>query len=300
MPYNFSGHQTFPFRYAWLTKGIRGLLRHPDLFTRPDAIVLLGVGKNMVASIRYWLEAMGLATVSTRKGMGRPTELGEQLFGPEGWDPYLEDLGTLWLLHWQLVKQPDRASTWHLAFTRWNKNVLTRDELLGWLLKVAAQHELSRVSRASLRRDVDVFLRTYLPPRKTAKRPVEDSFECPLSELGLIREMEPGLYQLVRGSKPTLPIEIFAHAVVRYWDTAAPDQATLSFERILYGPGSPGAAFQLSEPALTELLESLPRWTGLRYDETAGLRMLLRDGQLPQGTELLRRYYGRSMRGAAA
>jgi hypothetical protein len=56
---SFSGHETFALRAAWLKKGIDGLERYPDIFSREDALVELGVGKNMVRSIRHWC----LATV---------------------------------------------------------------------------------------------------------------------------------------------------------------------------------------------------------------------------------------------
>jgi hypothetical protein len=56
--YNFSGHETFPFRYPWLPKAVQGLGRYPDLFAREDALIHLGVGKNMVALIRYWAKVL--------------------------------------------------------------------------------------------------------------------------------------------------------------------------------------------------------------------------------------------------
>src|SRR5438874_13042824 len=43
--YSFSGHQTFPFRYTWLPKGVHALRRDPTVFSKPDAMVELGVGK---------------------------------------------------------------------------------------------------------------------------------------------------------------------------------------------------------------------------------------------------------------
>lgn len=150
--YAFSGHQTFPFRYAWLPKGVGAVREDPEAFLQPDALVRLGVGKNMVASIRFWCEALGLLEMRGRRGVLTP--LGEFLFGTaspavspavspaaspaasgrtsrrvhEGADPYLEDPGTLWLLHWQLASRPYPASTWHLAFTRWGESVFTRDD----------------------------------------------------------------------------------------------------------------------------------------------------------------------------
>ncbi len=130
--YAFSGHETFPFRYTWLPKGVGRLLNQPDLFTREDALVALGVGKNMVKSIRHWCTVTGVVE-RVDKGNAKPTDLGLRLFGDDGWDPYLEDPGTLWLLHWQLVREPIPASTWYLAFTRWNTDRFGRDELVEWL-----------------------------------------------------------------------------------------------------------------------------------------------------------------------
>ena len=88
--YMFSGHETFPYRYTWLPKGVRYLEEYPDLFARDDATVILGVGKNMVRSIRHWSQAVGVIE-SPRRGEYQPTDLGNALFGANGWDPYIED-----------------------------------------------------------------------------------------------------------------------------------------------------------------------------------------------------------------
>src|SRR6266508_2474489 len=50
----FARHETFHPRFGWLKKGFDAASRHPDVFLRDDATVLLGVGKNMVRAIRYW------------------------------------------------------------------------------------------------------------------------------------------------------------------------------------------------------------------------------------------------------
>lgn len=300
--YRFSGHETFPFRYPWPPKGVRGLIQDPGLFFREDAIVRLGVGKNMVSSIRFWCQALGLAVVDGRARTARATELGRRLFGEDGWDPYLEDPGTLWLLHWQLVESPEIASTWSLAFTRWARQSFTRTELLDWLGDIAEQTANQRTSRNSLKRDLEVFIRTYVRSRPERRRSLEDTFDCPLAELGLIRTLDRDVYRFSRGTKPSLPVEVFAYALARYWEQCAREQETLTFERLLYGPSSPGAAFKLSEAGLAAHLESLPTWTSLDYDETGGLRMLIRrDPQkLNHPIDLLEQYYGARSAEAAA
>ncbi len=277
---SFSGHQTFSFRYSWLPKGVLAAKSDPQIFFRDDALVTLGVGKNMVDSIRYWCEALGLLRVDGRTRQASLEPLGALLFGKnrreKGVDPYLEDPATLWLLHWQLASRPDLASTWYLAFTCWNRSLFTRDQLAKWILEIARQSTATKSSPSSIKRDVDVFLRTYIPAQEDRRRPLEDSFDCPLGELGLLRQLDDGFYQFYQGPKPSLPEAVLAFALITFWNDVAPQQETLNVERLLYDPGSPGAAFKLTDKALVAMLEQLPADSGMRYDETAGLRVLLR------------------------
>lgn len=293
--YGFSGHETFPFRYAWIPKAIQKLPGHPDLFNREDAIVTLGVGKNMVKSIKHWCETMDLIEPFDRGRQARVTPLGNALFSPHGWDPYLEDPATLWLLHWLLVSKPERATTWYFAFTKFSAEYFTRDTLVDWLLKTVPMDNGARVTIASLRRDVEVFLKTYCPSPSTREVPLEDTFECPLVELGLLKEIERGHFQFIRGPKPSLPDAIFVYALSDFWQRSVPHLQTLSFEKILHEGGSPGGVLKLSENALGERLERLPRWTGLSFDETAGTRNVLRQNMRAEFNLLpiLARHYGR-------
>ena len=289
---NFSGHETFPFRYTWLPKGIQAKQRDPDIFQRDDAMAQLGVGKNMVSAIRHWCRVLGLINKDDNDTV---TKLGEAIFADGGFDPYLEDIGTLWLLHWQLSRTSSQATTWLLTFTQRSQDTFTRDQLLNWLDAFSKQQGKT-ISRNSLKRDVDVFTRTYVPSQPTRTRPLEETFDSPLVELGLIVEQEDpessksSVYHLPRGEQATLPPDIFVYALHDYWNSVAADQQTLSFDRLQYALGCPGGAFRLSDNALTARLEQLPDWSKLRFDETAGMRQLYRDGDLDLA-KLLARYY---------
>lgn len=66
--YRISGHETFPCRYTWLPKAVRGLSKNPQLFSDEDqAMVDLGVGKNMVRAIRYRAQAAGVGESSASR-----------------------------------------------------------------------------------------------------------------------------------------------------------------------------------------------------------------------------------------
>lgn len=294
--YSFSGHETFPFRYTWLPKGIQHTLKYSNLFLRDDALVILGVGKNMVSSIRYWCETLRLID-SPERGFFRVSELGGILFGPNGFDPFLENHGTLWLLHWLLVSRWEKASTWFLAFTRWNTLEFTSEQLQEWLWGLLKESPATRATKSTLKRDVDVFLRTYVPDEVSATKPLEDTFDCPLVELGIIQDLGDKTYRFVRGHQPSLPDDIFLFALLEYWNSYPVTQNVLPFEQILHGWGSPGAAFKLTESGLVERLENLPSWSGLVYDDTAGMKSILRVGNIVTNPiDALNHYYGATTR----
>jgi len=52
--FTFSGHDTFHCRHLWLKKGY-DFIKTGNKFANEDAVVLLGVGKNMVTSIYFWM-----------------------------------------------------------------------------------------------------------------------------------------------------------------------------------------------------------------------------------------------------
>jgi len=93
----FGRHETFPLRYGWLTKGFHALKRNPKVFESDESTVILGVGKNMVGAIRYWLRATQMIMPNSTER----TRLGDYLLSErKGKDPYLEDEATIWLIHW--------------------------------------------------------------------------------------------------------------------------------------------------------------------------------------------------------
>ena len=294
---SFAGHQTFPFRYSWPKKAIDAVTVDPKAFSADDALVGLGVGKNMVASIRHWAIALGLVeedpTVPNNRGRFlRPTKLGAALFGDEGWDPFLEDPATLWLLHWQLASTPRRATTWWFAFNCYPGIHFNRKDLHLRLEELAKQNSVSRVSATSLRRDVDCFTLTYSRSRRRHGVD-EETLDCPLIELGLLRSAsDHDTYQFVRRQHASLPLPIFGYALASYLKERNSSTATISLEDVAFSPGSPGRVFCLDEVGVIARLEQLERSTKgtLVYDETSGLKQVFVRGAL-EPFSLLKEHY---------
>lgn len=296
--YKFSGHQTFTFRYGWMEKGVQGMLGSPDLFFRDDAIVLLGVGKNMVESIRHWCTVTQLIEedVENKKGSSvtlQVSSIGKRLLGSDGWDPYLEDDASLWLLHWLLVSNPTICTTWQIVFSLFQKPDFTKHELLDYVSEFTKKNAV-QVNDSSLSRDIDCFIRTYTPAKTTAKHAIaEETFDCPLQELGLIQSTpDTELYRFSVGAKQTLPSLVFGYALCQYFDVVRSGRNTMSIQQCLYGVGSPGQAFKLDENSLIAYIEELEKITKSKVaiDETAGLKQIYKREEI-ETMKLLEDYY---------
>lgn len=270
----FAGHETFPLRLLWLKKAYDAVERGVPLgfFHEPGAIAHFGVGRNMAVAMRHWAVAAKVIEEIERKIV--PAALGRLLLSHDGWDPYLERPATLWLVHWQFASEPEHTTTIYYAFNA----IATPDfdtSSLNQGLQAIVSERGWRASAITIKRDVEVFLRSYVRREDGA---IEDAAEPLLAEIGLIRDLKPaGSFEFVRGPKPTLPDGVFAYAVSAFWN-AQGAATTLSAEQVCYGPGSPGRVFKLDEDSVVERLMRLQDFTAgaWLWTETAGLRQLQR------------------------
>ncbi len=270
----FAGHETFPLRLLWLKKAYNAVLdgAPSGTFQEQDAIARFGVGRNMAASMRYWAVASGFFREQGK--VIEPTAIGRLILPDTGADPYLERPATIWLAHWQVASTQDMTTTAYYAFNALAVIEFDPASLVDELMTQVSAHGW-RATRGTLKRDVEVFLRSYV--RKHGAQN-EDAAEPLLSELGLIREARlGGWYEFVRGPKPSLPDEIFAYALGRFWE-AQGNSTALAAEQICYAPGSPGRVFKLDEDSVITRLMALNRLTGgaWQWNDTAGLRQIQR------------------------
>jgi len=296
----FARHETFCPRYGWLKKGFDAVINDPEVFDRPDAIEHLGVGINMVRSMKFWCVAFHIieSQQSTKKhylsGPMKPTELGLRLLSDEGWDPFLEDLASLWLLHWQLFVPPNVATAWPLIANFSHLNSFSSVDLAKVLKDVKIKFPaLTRYSDSSILKDVSCFIRMYA---LTGKK-ISDEIECPFTHLGLIYlDIDRDTYYFNLGSKATLPDEIVLATCFEYAHQTQPNQRTISINRLAYGFNSPGVALKLTE---TDIENRLENTTGeldeINLVEIYGTRQLqFRENPKDLYWQFLEKYYSRS------
>lgn len=302
----FARHETFHPRYGWFRKAYAQVAEDPRAFLGDDAPVRIGVGKNMVRALRFWGLAAKLIeedpnSPNRRAPDLRTTNLGDSLFGKGGWDEYMEDPGTLWLLHWLLLAPPCHLPVWWIAFNAFNAVEFSDDQL-----ESAVETQLDLVSDwrkphpSSRKKDVGALLRTYAPQERTRRVPIDDLLDCPLRELDLIgRGPDPGRYRFALGPKPTLPSGILAYAVLDYIERTDTRGNTVTVDRLTTEPGAPGRGFMLNEAEMLAGLEPVVRGTtGLDFISVAGgIQLAWSVDHRILAIEVLNQYYGVSARG---
>jgi hypothetical protein len=273
----FARHETFHPRYGWMKKGVDAVEEDPQAFVRDDASLVLGVGKNMVRAIRYWCHATKVLqdAPGARRAGSVSTPFGRQLLGAGGIDPYLENLGSLWLLHWRLLEPPCIATAWHFAFNAFGRPEFTLDEMNAALADyVTREFPTARLASSSLKKDVSCIARMYAET-STASGISEDSIHCPFVELGLLRATAPRTFAFVMGAKPGLTHWIIAAAALQFAARSDSNARTISLSRLLHSPGSPGLVFKLTEAALYSALEEAARGDEvLALNDSGGLIQL--------------------------
>jgi len=304
---SFARHETFHPRYGWLKKGYDMACEDPGVFLRENATTILGVGKNMVRALRYWSLAYKTLHEVPREDSTRvydvsPTDFGKSLLDDSGWDPYLEDPGSLWLLHWQLLGDPWRAPAWWAIFNSTRTPEFSDAALLAELGRFRDEQEgWEGVAESSLEKDVRCLLRMY-GSASQGRDLLEDSVDSPFSELELLRPT-PGTkrqWTLNLGPKAHLPDAIVAYSCMSYALATDGGAKVIGVAGLARNQGAPGRAFALTESVLGDALARYAEDSELiRLTHAAGSRQLVLPDHLENAmSTVLTRYYARPGRNA--
>ena len=205
----FSGHESFACKSHWLKRGY-DFVRGENNFNDDDAVVRLGVGKNMVASIKFWLKAIGLL-----KDAGL-VALANHLFDDDnGKDPYLEDIGTLWLLHFLLI-QTDYATIYKTTFVDYHRqrNIIEKSKLQNYIKHICFDETgyKNLYNDNTVKRDIGVMLHNYCA-KNGGNVNIEDSNSL-FAPLNLICETEKNTYRFNYDTRSDVPSLIFLYALL--------------------------------------------------------------------------------------
>ncbi|HMQ46371.1 MAG TPA: DUF4007 family protein [Saprospiraceae bacterium] len=276
----FSGHETFQCRHLWLKKGY-DFVKAGKAFKEEDAVVELGVGKNMVSSIRYWMRAFDILGEEDNL-----TQFAHWLFSDTGKDPYLEDDASLWLLHYNLVRK-GYATTYSLIFNEFRKERIEFNK--DSFIKFVQNKFDSNISVNTIGTDFDVFLKLYVGTESSKDN--EDVVAGILPDLRLVRviqrERQLTLYHIETSEKEDLPEEVLLYALL----TDTNIGLSVSLDALEKDYNSVGSIFAINRTGLVQKIENLcNRYDFLVYKDDAGIRELQFKNK-PKAYEILNDYY---------
>jgi hypothetical protein len=283
--YTFSGHDSFQCRQLWLKKGY-DYLQSNKSFNDEDAVVKLGVGKNMVSSIRYWMKAFNIIDIKDN-----PTEFGTKLLDDNGYDPFLEDDASLWLLHYQLIKT-GLASTYSIMFNEFRKEKLffNKDTFVNYLKRIREADKTFNFNENTVADDFVVFIKMY--QKNENSKDVEDSFSGILSEIELLKtivNVKDEQYQIENNERDKLPEAVLLFSILDnpgYGDS-------IGLNTLEYDHNSPASIFCLNRSGLTnKISEIINDNNQITFTDHAGIKEL-QFKMKPNAYSILDTYYGK-------
>ena len=261
------GHQSFHIRRGWIYKGLNEVRNDEFVFSRKDIVHtdLLGIGSNMVTALKYWLEALKLVDKKKEgsKTLIVPSKIGELILEK---DPYLEEIETWQLLHYNLATNEEQATTWYWFFNEYKGNKFTKDNLFENLNSYIKQNYEKEVSERSLKDDINCLLNTYV--ERVVESP-EDNMESPFAELGLINiaNKKNGELSYTKSYKNKVNVYL-AYYIIR---NLAIDRENLDLKDIINSKNGIGNIFNLNSYEIMDILDSLQNLGYIKVTRTGGL-----------------------------
>ena len=271
----FRAHETFFLRKGWLNKGLKQVKIKADVFTdkEENPMDIFGIGSNMVKSLRYWLQATGLTKENTSgKRFQQFTELGEIIYSN---DKYLEELGTLFLLHYKLVTNKEEATSWFYFFNIFNQLEFNKDEFVNEISKYISI-EGNDVALRSLNDDFNCIINTYISRVKLnmGKVSAENNIDSPFGELALINISSKGKnyrYKKMLVKASTIDPWVALAVIVE----EAKGETSIQLNHLLNNPCNIGKVFNLDAISMLELLYNIEKIGKIKIIRTAGLDVIL-------------------------
>ena len=278
----YSGHESFVCRYGWLPKLYAAISDNQFLLKEDDqATTQLGIGRNMVRSIQFWGEAAGVIESATGGGH-QVGQVGRPLFGEDGWDTYLEDLESLWLLHWTISTKANLAA-WNCVFGSSAITRFTRKQLQE-AVRTRAGNLAKNLAASTIEQHVSVFCSTYRQTNSSSAGS-DDTLWSPFQDLGLLRQSvtSDGSVFIAETSPPIgLSMRVFAEVLRDYWQCRHFNNKAIRLNEIVLGDFSPGVVLRLDESEVRKQLMAIEDWTKglMRLVDTADTQQVVVDSPM--------------------
>lgn len=289
--YKLKGNESFDIREGWLNKGLSAIENNPSVFSRSEAADILGVGTKMVKSIRFWLLASGLVKERINRNAPRSLVITED-FGEivMRYDRYFEDIFTLWLIHYRVVKNTDYCTVWYLFFNFFDAYDFTKATMADKFTDDIVNNceKADRSIRQSVDSDCSSVIKMYNAVQASAEDDPEDNTSSPFADLGLVKRSgnEKGHYVKMKPVFDTIDRLVLLYIILDNMNEAR----SVSFDELMNGENNVGKVLNIDRNMLNDYLDLLRQDGYISINRTAGLDMVyVLDNITP--TSIMERYY---------
>lgn len=271
-------HETFSIREGWLEKAINEFNVDVNCFSKERGPRVLGIGTNMVKSLRYWCTAIQLIQFRPNRA-NTFTELGNFLLVN---DRYLEQNYSWWLIHLYLCSNFEDAPVFNTFFNL-GVNKFEKEQLIEYIRGVL-ESDYDLGASSSLEADVNMIIKSYFSDDKSNP---ENNLTCPLSKLGLLEMIDKKTYARKQPKYNALDYRVIYHALT---NVLYKDENILSFniEDMYDLPNNPLNIFNLSKSSFYQYLDEMKKQGLINLVKTAGLNIVTFERRLTL-QELFRR-----------
>ena len=255
-------HESFSIREGWLAKGIKAIKKDTKVFSSPDATDILGIGTNMVKSLKYWMCATGL--IEEKNRAYELSKFGQLI---DKYDPYLENIFSWWLIHLKMILNIQDAYIYNIFFNKCVAKTFSKRDIYEQIASILTNEKLE-FNENILQDELNMIIKTYSVDEKIDNP--ENNFICPLSELHLIKKIDVNMYERIKPDYRDLNYLIIYYLMIQL----SGGREYISIEELTKSDNSPAKLLNLDKNLINEYLDELKRQNFITINRTAGLNMI--------------------------
>lgn len=255
-------HESFSIREGWLSKGLLAIKKDNKIFSSAEATDILGIGTNMVKSLKYWLYATNL--IKDYKNSIELTELGKLVIE---FDPYMEDEFTWWMIHINMLLNQEDFYVGNIFFNKCVSKNFSKEDVFNIVSETLNSKKLD-FNEKILVDEINTIIKTYVVDNSDDTP--ENNFNCPLADLELLKRISKDNYERLKPNYRNLHYLVVYFLILNLLD----GREYISIDEIIKINNSPVKLLNLDKNLLNDYLDDMRRNNLITINRTAGLNMI--------------------------
>ncbi len=255
-------HESFVIREGWIEKAISAFDSDNKklLFGKAEGVKTLGIGANMVKSLRFWLIASGI--INDKNEL---TSFGKAI---RKYDRYLERDFTLWMIQANLATNYEDLPVFNIIFNSYKTKKFETEYLVSLVENYMKENDLDMSNFNLVKDDVFAFERTYLNSK--GENP-EDNSACVLSRLQLLKK-EGKFFSFENPSAKTINYLNVYYCLLKCLEEN--ELEDINIDSLIELNNSPSKIFNLDRNLVYSFINEMGRNNLITVNRTAGLNMI--------------------------